>query len=111
MLQVVVVWFSNLPLTDLVVLFCTMAPFAQLVVVVVWLVVGAVATTTGAGTSITGGATCTIGAGAGTVSTCFVLEKQPERIPPIAIDIINDEKCMYVRISFTCSWPRLEFAL
>ncbi len=97
-----------MPLTDLVVLFWTTAPLPQLVVVVVWLMAGAVATTTGAGTVATStgagtaGDTWTREAGAGSVSTSLVLEKHPERITPIAADTINDERCMYERIVFTC---------
>jgi hypothetical protein len=67
-----------------------MAPFPQVVEVVVWLGPGAI--TTGAGTCTTGGDTATTGAGTGTVSTSFVLEKHPERIPLTASDKINDEQ-------------------
>ncbi|MGA7764061.1 MAG: hypothetical protein WCA59_20135, partial [Candidatus Binataceae bacterium] len=53
------------------------------------------------GTCTTGGGTCTTGAGAGTVSTSFVLEKHPERIPPMANDIIKESKRTRERIAFT----------
>jgi hypothetical protein len=35
------------------------------------------------------------------VSTSFVLEKHPERILPMAIDIIIDPKGVYERIAIT----------
>jgi hypothetical protein len=62
---------------------------------------GAGTRTTGGSTCTTGGGTCTTGAGAGTVSTSFVLEKHPERIPPIASDIIIDPRRECERMAFT----------
>ena len=58
-------------------------------------------TTTGGGTCTTGGGTCTTGAGAGTVSTSFVLEKHPERSPPMASDTIIEQNPTRDRIIFS----------
>jgi len=41
-----------------------------------------------------------MGAGAGTVSTSFVLEKHPERSPPMASNISNEPRRTGERIVF-----------
>jgi hypothetical protein len=85
---------------DLEVFLCCTVPLPQLVEVVVWLAVEFGVTTTGGGTCTTGGGTCTTGAGAGTVSTSFVLEKHPERSPPMASDTIIEQNPTRDRIIF-----------
>jgi hypothetical protein len=102
LLHVVVFCLCTAPSEDVVVFFCTTAPLPQLVVVV-WLVAGAVAS---AGATTTGGGICTTGGGAsitgaGTVSTSFVEEKHPERSPPTIMNMTIDEICTFKRIGLT----------